>query len=411
MKDTHDTAAFLAALKHIKLAESSRTRIWNTLETYADFHSAATPVRISESESQGFRTSEPGMLASIGRRLRAFFSGSSDKSKTGLVRIHEAERLVEHGRGASIMQLFNSLIRNTMKATLLIALVLAGGGTSLAAQSAVPGDVLYPVKVHVNENVRSWLAVGTEAEAELQADLLAERLEEAEQLAAEGKLEGEIAADVRANIAAQVTTTADLSATLAAEGKTDAATNVYAKLRSSLNTFSNALASFAANLDTTVATNFAADVENHEQTIATKEQASLATELAGEVRAQTLIDNAEVHLEGLRSTISGAAELATEVRAQFEVDMEAAANRIADAKASLTSGAEAEAKANATAASELIGKVEAALSLLGNVEIDPDNGSIIDINFDGNATSNIEADGEASLEGDMIDSVEGSLSL
>jgi hypothetical protein len=70
---------------------------------------------------------------------------------------------------------------------LLIALT-AGGGVSVAAESAVPGDTLYPMKVSINEGVRGWVAVSDEAEAKWQTRLSERRLEEAEELAADGEL-------------------------------------------------------------------------------------------------------------------------------------------------------------------------------------------------------------------------------
>lgn len=90
----------------------------------------------------------------------------------------------------------NRLInKKTMTIAIIIALLL-GGGTSFAAENALPGDVLYPIKIHVNENVQELAAVSDEAEAKVQAHLAERRLEEAEKLAAEGRLNTEISADL-----------------------------------------------------------------------------------------------------------------------------------------------------------------------------------------------------------------------
>ena len=77
-----------------------------------------------------------------------------------------------------------------MPIIILIAIILSGG-TSLAAESSLPGDALYSIKVGVNENVRGWLALSDEAEASLQAALATERLKEAEKLAVKNRLTAE----------------------------------------------------------------------------------------------------------------------------------------------------------------------------------------------------------------------------
>lgn len=61
--------------------------------------------------------------------------------------------------------------------------LLMGGSASFAAENAVPGDVLFPVKVHVNENVRGAVAVTPKAKAEWEVRLVERRLEEVEKLA------------------------------------------------------------------------------------------------------------------------------------------------------------------------------------------------------------------------------------
>ncbi|MEK9148155.1 MAG: hypothetical protein AAB650_01845, partial [Patescibacteria group bacterium] len=49
---------------------------------------------------------------------------------------------------------------------LIVALFIAtSGGISLAAEGALPGDLLYPIKVSVNEEVRAVLAVSLESQA------------------------------------------------------------------------------------------------------------------------------------------------------------------------------------------------------------------------------------------------------
>ena len=57
---------------------------------------------------------------------------------------------------------------------LLLVFVL-GGGTAYAAQGALPGGLLYPVKVYVNESVAEALATSPEAKLSFHASRAEER--------------------------------------------------------------------------------------------------------------------------------------------------------------------------------------------------------------------------------------------
>ncbi len=71
----------------------------------------------------------------------------------------------------------------------VFALILALGmgiGTTYASESALPGDVLYPVKLNVNERFRGFIVFTDESRAQLEFDLANRRLEEAKLLALRG---------------------------------------------------------------------------------------------------------------------------------------------------------------------------------------------------------------------------------
>ena len=70
----------------------------------------------------------------------------------------------------------------------LILILLLGAGTSVAAKEALPGDLLYPIKIHLNENVESILAITPKATAEVNAKQATRRIVEAETLANKGEL-------------------------------------------------------------------------------------------------------------------------------------------------------------------------------------------------------------------------------
>ncbi len=86
---------------------------------------------------------------------------------------------------------FSLLFSMKQMAAVCAAFVLvAGSGITYAAESALPGDVLYPVK-DVTERLRGTLAVNAKAKAEWHSTLALRRLEEGETLAAQGRLTAE----------------------------------------------------------------------------------------------------------------------------------------------------------------------------------------------------------------------------
>ena len=84
----------------------------------------------------------------------------------------------------------------------LVALTLAGGGVSAAAEASLPGDLLYSVKVKGTEEVRAFIALSSEAKAEWEARRAERRLEEAEQLAARGEISAEAKVQIEENFKA-----------------------------------------------------------------------------------------------------------------------------------------------------------------------------------------------------------------
>ncbi|HEY1037437.1 MAG TPA: DUF5667 domain-containing protein [Candidatus Paceibacterota bacterium] len=94
-------------------------------------------------------------------------------------------------------------IRRLAPAALILVLALSCG-TAFAANSALPGDALYSVKINVNENVESFLAFGAEANAKIKTSQAARRLEEAERLAVMGKLDVETKAAIESRFASSV---------------------------------------------------------------------------------------------------------------------------------------------------------------------------------------------------------------
>ncbi len=102
----------------------------------------------------------------------------------------------------------------------LAALLLVLGGTqaSLAAEGALPGDILYPIKVAVNEPLALTLSFAPERKAELAAEFAARRLDEAARLSATGELDDSRATELAARFDAHVETLARETDALESKG-------------------------------------------------------------------------------------------------------------------------------------------------------------------------------------------------
>ena len=86
---------------------------------------------------------------------------------------------------------FFSLFSNRYAAAALIAVLAIGLGSSVcyAAESAVPGDILYPIKINVTEKVLTATSLTPKTKAVWEEKRAERRLEEAEKLSAKGKLD------------------------------------------------------------------------------------------------------------------------------------------------------------------------------------------------------------------------------
>ena len=120
---------------------------------------------------------------------------------------------------------------------MIIALIIAlliGGGTSFAAESALPGDILYPIKVSINEEVRSAVTISDEAQAQWDARRAERRLEEAEKLAAQGRLNAQTRADIESRFETFAQAFQKRVEKIEAKQKTNAAFELHSNFEASL---------------------------------------------------------------------------------------------------------------------------------------------------------------------------------
>lgn len=121
-------------------------------------------------------------------------------------------------------------------AAALMVAALFGGGVSMAASGSLPGDALYGVKVHVNENMRSAFALSDKARAEADMADAEARMEEAAKLSANGKLDTKTESELMANFDAHVRAVSEGIAHMQANGNTADAAELTAKFKTAMST-------------------------------------------------------------------------------------------------------------------------------------------------------------------------------
>lgn len=131
---------------------------------------------------------------------------------------------------------------------LVLILFVSGGTVAFAAEGSLPGDVLYPIKVSVNEELVLRFAARTpEAKAAFEAHRLERRLEEAEDLVAQGRMTQEKRVVLETNIHMHASHARVERAF--EEANDDAAVAADIRLESLLNAHAEVLASLSASED------------------------------------------------------------------------------------------------------------------------------------------------------------------
>ncbi len=122
-----------------------------------------------------------------------FKKGIQDLRKVGMTpneRSGLSVRLTEYVRNNPLKIISPWYSKAEFKFIYVLALVvfIIGGGAAYSAQSSLPGDKLYPLKVDLIEPLQYTMAVGTVAKANVEAEHIETRLQEAEELDLKGKL-------------------------------------------------------------------------------------------------------------------------------------------------------------------------------------------------------------------------------
>lgn len=81
-----------------------------------------------------------------------------------------------------------------------LGFIFITSSTVYGAEKALPGDILYPFKIYINESVQSALITNVEAQARWESEKFVRRIEEAEILATKGRLDETTLLEVESRI-------------------------------------------------------------------------------------------------------------------------------------------------------------------------------------------------------------------
>ncbi len=133
------------------------------------------------------------------------------------------------------------LTKRYMPALAVLIVFMLSLGTSAAAELALPGDLLYPVKVNINEELRGFASFSAEGKADWEVSRAERRLEEAEELAASGELTAEVQAKVEANFERFEKRVEERVSELKADGNVEAAAEISSRFESALSAHTDIL--------------------------------------------------------------------------------------------------------------------------------------------------------------------------
>lgn len=193
-------------------------------------------------------------------------------------------------------------------ATLAMVFVI-GLGTAYAAEGALPGEILYGVKIEVNEAVKGAFAVSESAQASWQTERLERRLEEAEVLVAEGLLTPVAQATLESEINSTVEAFDRNVASLALSADESAVAAVQSYLEASLIGHAEVLVALASSPGTEV------DVQPIVRSVLAKAEAAQAARASNEASMAAKRDGKKIR-EAALSKKQHAVEVVNSVRAK-----------------------------------------------------------------------------------------------
>jgi len=274
------------------------------------------------------------------------------------------------------------LTKNYMFAKIIIMITLfAGGGTAVAAEKALPGDVLYPVKLRVNEQVRSAISINSESKVQWDIRRAERRLEELVQLKIKGILNSDVQATVEEKFEINAKRAeerisniekkdpekanrlrAEFEARLKAQENFFDSTDYLIEVKSILPVLRsriNVLEKIRVDHKDDVDENFIEDFKNPDDSSNNTDNSNIS------IRLTARYDELSSEMRSVQMKVEEKSDGSVKVR--LMAHLETAIGELSEAKASIRSGAYARAEVSLNNAHRLIEQVKAALRIMVNV--------------------------------------------
>ena len=259
------------------------------------------------------------------------------------------ETPVTAGRWSRILSVLtlNGVLNKPMPIAIIIILLL-GGSVSAAAESSLPGDVLHPIKLEINEKVRAALALSADGKTQWEIRLAERRLEEAEDLSAKTDVEvkTDVMAKIETNFERHAAKVRDMIAKLEAEGKTELAAQLTSRFEASLGAHEEILERLKVKLQSGDLTR--EEVKDELKNL--RQDVKDSREAIKEVRKER--EDKVVNSNGAEIAAQAAANMSANVIAQAErfianAEAKYGADAVVEAKAKLTEAKRVQADAQA----------------------------------------------------------------
>lgn len=197
----------------------------------------------------------------------------------------------------------------------LAILLMATGGVSLAAEDSLPGQLLYPVKISVNEAVRGFTALTPEAKARFALEITDRRLKEVALLSSKGMLNAETSAVIQGQLVKQAGQIKNQVASLVSTKNIRAAQEISVNFESSLRAHELILEKISTKQDQDEADN--EDIVNSDSTgLANASSSASSTATIMALRAN--MSDTKAHINSIIATLKLQLATTTETRANLQ---------------------------------------------------------------------------------------------
>lgn len=142
--------------------------------------------------------------------------------------------VVSTARESNFYFSISALMGKRLATVFAIFMAILLGSISAAAEGALPGEILYPIKVHVNERLSSSLAIGVKSKAKSKVAHVSARLEETEKLAVKDGLTSKAKTQIEINFEKNAKGARKNIANLVERGDFASASEINSDLESSL---------------------------------------------------------------------------------------------------------------------------------------------------------------------------------